>query len=222
MTIRNTTTTVLSADSHRKSNNNDEAVVAYADATMAPNGGAGIGAPAELEHELPVAQLAPMNDQVDDYNSYPTATNYYATVNPAAETSHSPTSGEAAAHNSSKKATAAVTWISQPLPDEQPQDDHQPYSCSSSRMTTIPRPNFEKMKKRRVRAQLLAGTAGALVGLFFLGPVGALVCGFAGNKLIKGVAKTRENRIKAKYQRELATAQVAASCPVPAYAAKVA
>lgn len=220
MTIRSTTKTELSSDTNRRSNK-DETVVTYADAKLAPNGGAGIGAPAELGHHLPVAQLAPMNDQYD-YYSYPTAANYCAIVSPATETSHSPSSGEVVANNFSKETTKAIGWIPQPLPDGQPQEHPQSYSFNSSSMPSFPCPNFAKMKKRRVRAQFLAGTAGAVVGLVFLGPLGALVCGFAGNKLVKGVAKTRENRIKAKYQRELAAAQVAASCPVPAYAAEVA
>jgi len=227
MTIRVANTSKQSAYANRSSNKDDAIVVAYADAKLSPNGGAGIGAPVEQEHQLPVAQLAPMNQEHDDYYEYfyPATTTYCTIVSPAAETSQGPTSGDVTANNSSKVTTTAITWIPQPLPDEQPQDHHQSYSCSSSSsgMPNVPRPNFEKMKRRRVRAQLLAGTAGAVVGLVFLGPLGALVCGFAGNKLVKGVAKTRENRLKASYQRELAAAQVAAaSSPVPAYAAKVA
>lgn len=87
---------------------------------------------------------------------------------------------------------------------------------------TIPTPNFALIKQRRVAAQHAAGLYGAAIGLIFLGPAGAVVCGFVSNKITKGIAKSAETRIRRDYLRKLAAAKAAEMSKLPVHEAEVA
>jgi len=87
---------------------------------------------------------------------------------------------------------------------------------------TIPTPDFALIKQRRVAAQRAAGFYGAAIGLIFLGPAGAIVFGFVGNKITKGIAKSAETRIRRDYLRKIAAAKAAAMAELPVYEAEVA
>jgi hypothetical protein len=84
-------------------------------------------------------------------------------------------------------------------------DDYDDYATP----TIPPPPDFRRMKQRRVRAQLAAGTVGAVAGFVALGPLGAIVGGVAGNKLTKAVGKRRETVVQTKYFNRVAAAAAA-------------
>lgn len=70
--------------------------------------------------------------------------------------------------------------------------------------SSIRKPNFEAMKRRRVQTQMLGGWTGGVAGAVVLGPFGIVLGAVVGNKLTKAVAKRRENRLKTKYARNVA------------------
>lgn len=183
MTIK---TPNLTASSTSSSEETD--IVVLADAEFAPSTNA---IATNHGQPLPVAQ-AVTND-----NEVPVAT--YTVLPPEQKINNSGSTQQA------------------PMPSNQSSGDHAHYGSTSTTTTVthipppsnVKRPNFELMKKRRVRAQFIAGVTGATLGVVFLGPLGLLL-GVATNKITKGVAKSRECHLKRVYHQQVA-AEVAAS-----------
>jgi len=76
------------------------------------------------------------------------------------------------------------------------QEEHEPSATSIQT-----HPLLVAMKRRRLRAQYINGTTGALLGLVVLGPVGALALGYLGNRLTKHSLKLRERVVQQELQR---------------------
>ena len=73
--------------------------------------------------------------------------------------------------------------------------------------SNVPKPNLDKMKRRRVQSQTTAGCIGAVTGLIVLGVPGAILFGIAGNKITKHSLKRMETKAKANYELRLAEEQ---------------
>jgi hypothetical protein len=113
--------------------------------------------------------------------------------------------------NHTQDATTTMVPYSESLP---------PQSSETTGTTTthssVPRPDFERMKKARVRGQIAAGAVGAVGGFMLLGPIGALALGVTGNKVTKAVTKRREKRLKEDYLQQVQLEQESAAPPLPA------
>eukprot|EP00545_Synedropsis_sp_CCMP1620_P012302 CAMPEP_0119016942 /NCGR_PEP_ID=MMETSP1176-20130426/14860_1 /TAXON_ID=265551 /ORGANISM="Synedropsis recta cf, Strain CCMP1620" /LENGTH=164 /DNA_ID=CAMNT_0006970515 /DNA_START=173 /DNA_END=667 /DNA_ORIENTATION=+ len=72
---------------------------------------------------------------------------------------------------------------------------------TTSSYTTPPPPDTSHMKKKRRRKKVRAGVIGGIAGLLIGGPLGAVVLGLGSARISKRISKKEEERIWTEYAR---------------------